>query len=112
MWTTVCPATRAAKSAVPRPSTASMAVSSASMRNTVSSARSKTSAGSAATSAPAADSGSQRPGVRFQTTSGVPARARLSAMGCPMTPRPTKPTYRTMHHRSRPAKQPDRAHHR
>ncbi len=67
---------------VPRPSTASTAASSVSISSTVS-ARSKTSAGLAATSAPASRRGAHRSGVRFPTTSGVPARARLSAMGRP-----------------------------
>ncbi len=90
MWTTVCPATLAAKSAVPRPRTASTAAPSASIRITVR-ARRKTSAGSAATAAPTARSGSQAAAVRFQTTSSAPERARFRAIGCPITPRPMNP---------------------
>jgi hypothetical protein len=51
-----------------------------------------TSPGVATTRAPASRSGSARCGERFHTTSGRPDRARLSAIGCPMMPRPTNPT--------------------
>ena len=51
-----------------------------------------TSAALAATSAPASARGRQRAAVRFQTTRSTPARARRSAIGCPITPRPRKPT--------------------
>jgi hypothetical protein len=91
MWTITCPATRAANSGVPRPSTASTAAPSASIRITTR-ARANTSPGPSATSAPAARSGSLRAAVRFQTTSGTPAPASRRAMGCPMIPRPMNPT--------------------
>ena len=98
MWMIVRPASCAANRGVPRPSTASVAASSASMRMTVR-ARWKTSAGAAATADPACRNGSQRAAVRFQTISGVPARARLSAMGCPMIPSPMNPAgSSTVHH--------------
>src|SRR5215218_6761458 len=90
MWTILCCATFRPKSGVPRPKTESIAAPSTSMRITTR-ARLNTSAGLAATLAPAARSGSLLSGERFQTTSAVPIRARLSAMGCPMTPRPMKP---------------------
>jgi hypothetical protein len=73
--TTVRPRIFAAKPSVPRPRTASIASPWASMTRIVSD-RSQTSAGVAATAAPATRSGSHRSGLRFQTTSGVPARAR------------------------------------
>jgi hypothetical protein len=91
MLTTVRPATSRAKPSVPRARTASSAAASAIMSST-GAAAANTAATSAATVAPAARSGSARSGVRFHTTSGRPARARLSAMGWPMTPSPTKPT--------------------
>ncbi|CAM5451285.1 hypothetical protein SGLAM104S_10600 [Streptomyces glaucescens] len=91
MCTTVRPATRAANSGAPRARTASTAASSASISSTTR-VRANTSAASVATSAPAARSGWARSGVRFQTTSGVPADASRRAMGPPITPRPMNPT--------------------
>jgi hypothetical protein len=76
---------------VPRWSTSSTAASVASATRTTS-ARAKTPAGLGATSAPAAAGGAVAAAVRFHTTSGVPARARLSAIGPPMIPRPRNPT--------------------
>ena len=80
MATTVCPATRAERRGVPRSRTSSTASPFASMRMTTVASR-NTSAGVATTRAPSARSGAVRPAVRFHTTSGVPARARLSAIG-------------------------------
>jgi hypothetical protein len=54
--------------------------------------RANTAAASGATSAPAASSTCAFAGVPFQTSSEVPARSRLSAIGSPMMPSPMKPT--------------------
>ena len=43
--------------------------------------------------APSARSGPARPGVRFHTVSGKPARAKLAAMAAPIVPSPTNPTF-------------------
>ena len=48
--------------------------------------------GLAASVAPSSTSGPARPGVRFHTVSGKPARARLAAMAAPIVPKPAKPT--------------------
>ena len=48
--------------------------------------------GLAASVAPSSTSGPVRPGVRFHTVSGKPARARLAAMAAPIVPKPAKPT--------------------
>ena len=48
--------------------------------------------GLAASVAPSSTSGPARPGVRFHTASGKPARARLAAMAAPIVPKPAKPT--------------------
>src|SRR3990172_5780946 len=50
------------------------------------------SAGVAASLAPSSTTAAARPGVRFQTVSGKPARARLAAMAAPIVPMPAKPT--------------------
>lgn len=50
-----------------------------------------TSAAESATRAPSSRRGSAFAGVRFQTVSGKPARARLAAIGPPMSPSPMKP---------------------
>jgi hypothetical protein len=71
--------------------TASIAAASASMRMMVP-VRAKTSSAERATAAPASLSAWALAAVRFQTTRGVPAFARLSAIGSPIAPSPTKPT--------------------
>ena len=53
-----------------------------------------TSAGVATSDAPSATTSTARLGVRFQTESEMPARARFWAMKFPIVPRPTKPTRR------------------
>src|SRR5581483_5949483 len=90
IWTTVRPATRAAKAAPPRSSTVSIAPPSTSIRKIVAE-RANTSAVSRATSAPAAARISALARVRFQTRSRVPAFTSVSAMASPIVPRPMKP---------------------
>jgi hypothetical protein len=92
MCTIVCPDAYASKLAVPRRSTESIAAASASMRMTTR-ACSKSMAGELATVAPAARTGSALRLDRVHTTTGVLARTRLSAIGCPMTPSPMKPVF-------------------
>ena len=91
MCTSVRPATSEANAGVPRPSVASMAAPLASIASTTG-ARSNTSATDPATAAPADRDGSVFATVRFQTTSFVPARSRLAAIGSPISPSPRNPT--------------------
>ncbi len=91
MLINVRPFTRRPNAPSPRASTESSAAPSRSMRIT-SSHRAKTSAGSFATAAPALARMPHFAGERFQTSSGVPAFARFSAIGWPIVPRPMKPT--------------------
>ena len=74
----------------PRWRTASSAASLTSMQITTRE-RAKTFPTSAATVAPASRKASQACGERFQTTSRIPDRARLSAIGLPITPSPMNP---------------------
>jgi hypothetical protein len=85
MWTMILSSSGA------EPSVASIAAASASISSTTSTL-SISAAGLPATVAPAARRGSARAAVRFQTTSGVPARSRLCAIGAPITPRPANPS--------------------
>ena len=48
--------------------------------------------GVAASVAPSDSGSSALPGVRFQTVSGKPARARFAAIAAPIVPMPQKPT--------------------
>src|SRR5437868_7987096 len=90
MLTRVRRCTRVANARSPRASTASVAAPSTSMRITTSQ-RANTSAGSFATTAPAFARTADLDGVRFQTTSELPAFARFSAMDSPIVPRPMNP---------------------
>src|SRR5438552_3008651 len=91
MLTSVRPLTPSANARVPRPRTVSIAAPSTSM-NTTTSHRAKTSAASFATLAPALPRMADFAGERFQTSSGVPALTRFSAIGSPIAPRPMNPT--------------------
>src|SRR3990172_1681548 len=61
-------------------------------QTTTTSTAAASSAGVAASLAPSSTTAAARPGVRFQTVSGKPARARLAAMAAPIVPMPAKPT--------------------
>src|SRR5581483_9926780 len=87
--TTTDPGRRAERSPL-ADSTSRTASPSVSIVTTTSAPASAEGAGTA--TAPSSTSGSAREAVRFQTTSGKPARRTFRAIGRPIRPRPAKPT--------------------